>query len=196
MNLATAFLHLVEAAALGRIGETYDALAAEITSHLGHGGQAISFQRLADLRYGGQAFELTVALPEGTLDDALLGALAERFEAEHERRYGHRFAGAYPVEIVNLRLVGTIPTEAVVTVNATGGGADEYTREVYFGPNFGPPVETAIVGRETIDETPRPGPVIVEEFDSTTVVPPDCTIARDSHDNLVITLEAAKRGKG
>ncbi len=57
-----------------------------------------NFTRFADCRYAGQSFELTVAADE---------TVRERFEAEHERRYGYR-ASARPVEIVALRLVATI----------------------------------------------------------------------------------------
>jgi N-methylhydantoinase A len=57
--------------------------------------------RLADVRYQGQSFELTV-------DAGDLDGLAGRFHAEHERRYGHRMDDE-PLELVNLRLVATVP---------------------------------------------------------------------------------------
>jgi N-methylhydantoinase A len=57
--------------------------------------------RSADARYQGQSFELTV-------DAGDLEGLAGRFHAEHERRYGYRMEDE-PVELVNLRLVATVP---------------------------------------------------------------------------------------
>ena len=48
------------------------------------------WQRTADLRYGGQSWEIEVELPGGPIDRRLLAALRERFEAEHERLYGVR----------------------------------------------------------------------------------------------------------
>ena len=57
--------------------------------------------RLADLRYQGQSFELTVEAEE-------LHELAARFHDEHERRYGYRMEDEV-VELVNLRLVATVP---------------------------------------------------------------------------------------
>lgn len=56
------------------------------------------FARFADCRYAGQSFELTVPADS---------SVRERFETEHERRYGYR-ASARPVEIVALRLVATV----------------------------------------------------------------------------------------
>jgi N-methylhydantoinase A len=57
--------------------------------------------RSADARYQGQSFELTVGAED-------LAGLAGRFHAEHERRYGYRIDDE-PVELVNLRLVATVP---------------------------------------------------------------------------------------
>jgi N-methylhydantoinase A len=59
--------------------------------------------RLADLRYQGQSFELTVEAED-------LEGIAARFHAAHERRYGYRMEDEV-VELVNLRLVATVPRE-------------------------------------------------------------------------------------
>ena len=192
LNLSRAFMHMVDELPLDRAEAEYDVLAAAIARHMDRPQASIEFERQADMRYRGQAFELTVPLPEGDLDTGLLAELAERFEAEHERRYGHRFAGEYPVEVVNLRLVGRVPEEQapVMPALAAGGGAAG-SRQVYFGPRFGPPLATPVIGRADVDEAPRQGPLIVEEYDCTTVVPPDCTVRRDSHANLIVGLPPA-----
>jgi N-methylhydantoinase A len=63
----------------------------------------LGLARLADLRYLGQSFELTVEAED-------LGELTARFHAEHERRYGYRMEDEV-VELVNLRLVATVPRD-------------------------------------------------------------------------------------
>jgi len=63
----------------------------------------LNLARLADLRYQGQSFELTV-------DAEDLEELPARFSAEHERRYGYRMEDEV-VELVNLRLVATVPRD-------------------------------------------------------------------------------------
>jgi N-methylhydantoinase A len=65
------------------------------------GDARLTVTRLADARYQGQSFELTV----GAEDQE---GLAGRFNAEHERRYGYRMEDE-TVELVNLRLVATVP---------------------------------------------------------------------------------------
>ena len=52
-----------------------------------------------------------------------------------------------------------------------------------------PPVATPVVARAAIAREPAPGPLIVEEYDSTVVVPPGATVSRDAFGNLVLTLE-------
>ncbi|HEV8425093.1 MAG TPA: hydantoinase/oxoprolinase family protein [Actinomycetes bacterium] len=63
----------------------------------------LTLARLADVRYQGQSFELTVSA-EG------LEGLAGRFHVEHQRRYGHRMEDEV-VELVNLRLIATVPRD-------------------------------------------------------------------------------------
>ena len=63
---------------------------------------AMKFLPAADLRYRGQAFELTLPLPDRRITEGDLGELRERFHREHARRYGYSVPEE-PVELVNLR---------------------------------------------------------------------------------------------
>src|SRR5262249_46706791 len=80
-----------------RLTRAWDALAERARADLA--GDAV-LEQLADLRYQGQSYELTVA-------GQTPAALAAAFHRAHERRYGHREDGE-PVEIVNVRLVATL----------------------------------------------------------------------------------------
>ncbi len=59
-------------------------------------------------------------------------------------------------------------------------------RPVYFGPQAGL-LETRLLRRDALSATPTPGPLIVEEYDSTVVVPPGWQAARDDRDNIILT---------
>ena len=195
MNLARAFMHRTDGLPTADAERAFAGMEDEIAARLGYPRGDIRFQRQADLRYVGQAFDLTVPLPDGPLE-AAAPALGQRFEAEHERRYGHAFAGAYPVETVNLRVVGTVPTAGARRIatdggrGARGGRGAEVRRRANFGPRFGV-VETPIMTRAGLAADPRPGPLIVEEYDGTTVVPPDCAARLDDHGNIVIDVAGA-----
>ena len=148
----------------------------------------IRFQRFADLRFQGQAYELTVAFEDDTLDEAALSDIAARFERQHLARYGHAFSGEFPVELVNLRLVGTREVETSGSIRYQAGEPSKNTtRKAYFGPCAGSHL-TPVITRSVLSETPRQGPLIIEEYEGTAVVPPDCTAQLDKLGNIIITL--------
>ena len=60
-------------------------------------------------------------------------------------------------------------------------------RDAYFGPEAGL-LPTPVLARADLTAAPRPGPLIVEEYDATTVVPPGCAARRDEWDNIVIEV--------
>ncbi len=65
----------------------------------------VSFQRIGDLRYVGQGYELKIAFPAGEITPEGLAETFEAFHRTHAAEYGHAFP-ASPIEIVNLRVSG------------------------------------------------------------------------------------------
>ena len=218
MNETVPFLHLAADAPLNEAERRYAALAEHIAAIVGGPREDIRFSPQADVRFAGQAYELTVPFGEewngdagadrgdgrepaepvrAGLDARAVAALCERFEAEHLARYGHAFSGEFPVEIVNLRLVGTRRPAGLVEPApfdaATRAGPDT-RREVYFGPAAGL-VDTPVIGRGRLGPEPRSGPFVIEEYEGTCVVPPDCTARLDRLGNVIIELPAAARAR-
>jgi N-methylhydantoinase A len=94
------FLAALEQADPAEVEAAFAALERQAAAQLG-GERRRTVSRSADARYQGQSFELTVGAED-------LAGLAGRFHAEHQRRYGYRMDDE-PVELVNLRLVATVP---------------------------------------------------------------------------------------
>ena len=65
--------------------------------------------------------------------------------------------------------------------------SDEAVRDAYFGPLQGI-LSTPVVGRGSLTSDSRDGPIIIEEYDATTVVPPGCTVEIDAENNMVIKV--------
>ena len=142
----------------------------------------MSFVRKIDLRYVGKSFELTIQA-----GDDLLG----RVPAEHDRTYGFA-APEEPVEVVSLRLtsVGAIAKPPARPLEAGGTAEPKEHRPVYFAESSGY-VDCPIYDRYTLPAGATfPGPAVVEEFDSTTVVHPGFTVRVDDVGNLVIERES------
>jgi N-methylhydantoinase A len=143
----------------------------------------VELVRTIDVHYAGQSFELPLTI-ERPVDAAVIAAIDARFAAEHERTYGHR-AEDDPVEVVHIRVHGRVPLEPVLRRAQVSSVASESARAAFFGPQYGT-LQTRVIQRGNVVATRRPGPVIVEEYDATTVVPPGWSVRRDAHDNLVI----------
>jgi N-methylhydantoinase A len=147
-------------------------------------------RRAAALHYKGQSFELVVPAPAGAIDKEFLDRLADAFGAEHERVYGHRAGPEEPVELVSIQVVaasgadsGGVPERVVPSRPEPEPGPP---RQVFFGQEQGW-VETPILRRSDL-EGGRAGPLIVEEYDATCVVPPGAKASLDGGGNIVIQL--------
>jgi N-methylhydantoinase A len=142
----------------------------------------------ADMRYVGQAYELEVPVAAPFEPDqipAILGA----FHAVHERVYGYART-QQPAEFVNFRAVHTypLPRPALRPAARAGGAAAEARlgeRSAYFLPDGF--VATSVYDRVRLPLGARvPGPAIVEQADTTTVIPPGHAAAVDPSGNLRI----------
>ena len=144
----------------------------------GFAGEEIVIERVAEMRYAGQAHELAIPVAGG-LDPA---GLADAFNDRYEQAYGHCNRDE-AIEIVNLRLAAFVP---VPQLRLRARQADDTgavgERAVWFRDGF---TATAIYERHRIPVGDwLPGPAVVEESGSTTVVFSDWRMQRDEHDNL------------
>jgi N-methylhydantoinase A len=146
--------------------------------------------RAADLRYGRQAYELTVPVASGPITDATLARLGADFHARHRMTYGHANPGE-PVQLVNLRVsaLGKLAGLTLTRRRAAAGGPPEATsRPVYFRETG--LVACDVVMRESLAPgLGREGPLVVEAADTTIVVPPGWRLRVD--DRGFVLLEAA-----
>ncbi len=177
------------------VGAILDGLEAEARARLVKDGFAhdrIELTRRAALHYQGQSFELEAPVPAGVIDRQALALIAEAFAAEHEKTYGHRAGAEEPVELVTLRVVGRgVPEEpraalAAKAAPVPGVVIAQPARPAYFGPQHGWR-QTPVFNRADLAE-PRHGPCIVEEYDSTCVVPPCARASLDRFGDIEIDL--------
>jgi len=137
-------------------------------------------ERQFDLRYRGQAHELTIPIPDG----AGQRDVVELFETLFEHEYGRRDRNR-GVQLVNVRVVGRIAIDAPVwPAPVDGAGCPSGERTVVVGGQlYVSPVwaREALAGGTEIE-----GPAIVEEMSSTTLIPPGWKLRRGKVGELVI----------
>ena len=174
------------------LGEVYGALAARAAAALDAQGFARAdhrYERSADLRYFGQAFEVRVPVPDGALEASNADAVAASFHAAHRALYGYDFATdpEQRVEWVNLRVAGIGPIRRpepsrgpVSERPAEPGGR----RPVHFDADA---VDAAIFQRAALGAGQVvPGPAVIEEFSSTVPIHPGFAARVDEFGNLVM----------
>ena len=142
-----------------------------------------SWSRTADLRYRGQAYELTVNA-NARPDDDLANFIIERFHIEHERTYGRR-ASDEPVDLVTIRSTYRINSDRIVPKSVNETEDKKQPRNAYFGKQHGWML-TPVIGRGELTSSVTQGPLIIEEYDSTTLVPPDTSVRVDKTGNIVM----------
>jgi N-methylhydantoinase A len=114
-------------------------------------------------------------------------AIAEAFGKEHERTYGHKAEGD-PIQLVNLRLTARVrrPGTRVGPRLVPVAPGPRGERAAYFGPAYGV-IRTPVIGRFDLDAHAQAGPLLIDEYDATTLVPPGCSARLDSHANIIVT---------
>jgi len=190
-HAAKTVLTLTNDADLAVIQSALDAMHKELVARLaseGYAENSITIATFADLRYRGQSTEITVPIASA-LTEAELRAAEARFETEFERTYGHRGHNK-EFELVTCRMIASVIRHAehaaAWAVEPAVGGA-QAQRLAYFGPRYGA-LQTPVVDRAGLCAHARPGPLIVQEYDTSVIVPPDCTIALDAHNNIALNI--------
>jgi N-methylhydantoinase A len=118
--------------------------------------------------------------------------MVELFHAEHEHTYGYRRPNE-SITVVNLRLKAIAPTQSLIfkelaesfhAFAAQKKSSDE-VRAAYFGSALGEQ-PTRILSREALARRTTHGPIVLEEFDTTVVVPPGWAASLDGLGNIIL----------
>jgi N-methylhydantoinase A len=154
--------------------------------------EAVS-ERSVYMRYVGQSYQLPV--PAHPIDSSMeLTQLISNFHEIHRMNYGYARPEA-PVETVDFRLTLIVPIARsemppALEARRTGALADAQVaeRDVWF-KSSPKAVRTPVYNRDLLPvDRPLRGPMIIEQMDSTTTVPPEVGVAVDESGNIRITL--------
>jgi len=150
----------------------------------------IALQPFLDLRYAGQGYELTVPSSMPPLKAADLDLIRRRFDAQHEQAHGHK-AESEPVELVSLRLISTgiVPQAKLSPATPTGRKVEAALtgeRKIFFGKEHGL-LDCRIYSRHLLEPGHKiPGPAVIEQMDTTTVIHPEQMASVDNYLNLIV----------
>ena len=166
----------------------------------GLAAEKIELRRSVDVKYYQQTSYLNIAVDDGKVDQEAVDSLVQQFLARHEEEFGYSVGLEYTsVEFVNARMtaLGPAPVGELRRFEESGDAADAVveTRKVHFAEADGW-VDTEIYQRERLlAGATFDGPAIIQEVDSTTVVPPGAVVVVDEYRNLVIDTRGITRAK-
>ena len=182
-----------------RMQEIYQEIREESLSkieELGFKKEEIVLQYEIDMRYVGQAHEVSLEVPneiiESKLDTKSIGKLEEMFHERHQCLFGHSSCDAH-VEFITLSVSALAPTAKSRMFEIEKGSlnpdqARKKVRRVYFKEFSGyadcPTFERSLLKANNVII----GPAIVEQMDSTTVIPPKQTARVDNFGNIIIDI--------
>jgi N-methylhydantoinase A len=167
-----------------------EAEARDLLVEAGAAPEEIEMKRSADMRYVGQGFEVSVPVPDGVLTDERLPDIKDYFFKTYRELF-ERTITDVPVESMSWRLAATAP---IPNVELNFGGQPtaqvdprKGERQVYF-PETGYAPCTVYSRYSLKPGMELPGPAVIEERESTTVVGPDARISVDQYLNLVLEI--------
>ncbi|MFL6796563.1 MAG: hydantoinase/oxoprolinase family protein [Xanthobacteraceae bacterium] len=170
----------------------------EVRARADLGGEGLDqpamIERSLDLRYTGQGYELPVAIGNGPISEHDLAGAAARFHSEHKALHGHS-APDQPVELMSYRVRARVPVpkfefSPVRDESGPAGQGPIKTAQIRLAD--GSSVQVPIYARDNL----RPGdelagPLIVQQLDATTLLPPGWTARVDRYRNLILEARGA-----
>ena len=149
----------------------------------------IIYKPAADMRYVGQGFEIPVPMPSLAPGQDDVAAIAENFLVAYRERFGRALDGLQ-IEALTWRLAASAPGRDIAMEGAQQAEAGEAQRGIrrtlFEGHGW---CDCAVYDRYRLAPgTAFAGPALVEERESTCVIPPGAQVSVDKHRNLVIEL--------
>jgi N-methylhydantoinase A len=177
------------------VNSRFAALEQEGRAYLAAAGisDRVTARASADMRYLSQRYEVNVALPSGRLTPGLLDDLHEAFYAAYRQQYGREIREV-PVETVSWRLTVSGPRPQLEVTwptqnGAVGTSAEKGRRPVVFAGSDDQ-VNCPVYERSLLAVgTSIVGPAIIEDQESTSVVPPGANVKVDDMRMLVVVLK-------
>ena len=154
----------------------------------GVSGRMIHFERFLDLRYSGQGYELSIPIPRKALDRQLLSGTVKMFHKAHFSRYGYS-DNESPVELVNLRLNcrGKQVNPTFEPFEVSKNLPAKISRPVGFIEGRAKECPVYDRGSLGVGFMAR-GPAVLEDYDSTLIIPPRCRYIVDTYGSVIVTV--------
>jgi N-methylhydantoinase A len=178
---------------------TFDDLEARSIAEVLQAGidaELIRIERAVDIRRRSQSHDLAVSVPNGTLTADSLSAITTRYHEEYLRSFGIRRETPLVVQACRVRIVGEVAKPPLAADFGTDRGTGLKGERPVFFRERGDFATTPVYERAQLTQGESgAGPAIIEEKESTTVVPPTWSWHVDGFGNLRLTRHVGSRSR-
>lgn len=173
---------------LSEIRNTIETLTAKAREYLESLGitSDLSFDRILEMRYVGQAFEVSVKLEAVEAQDFSIDLLEKLFSAAHHQIFEFSKPQGDPIEIISFRVGAKAKTITRPTVKLKKPNDDFIGQTKAKIVERGASLEALILNRRDIGERQIDGAVLIQDNSSTVYVPPGWRISSDSRNNIIL----------
>ncbi len=183
----------VSEASMDAIRDTVEALQAEARDYLAGLGieAAADFDRVLEMRYLGQAFEVPVSLSGMDLDRLQAEELARLFGEAHRRVFEFAKPHGDPVEVVSFRVGVRAPPPPMPSMGRAPANGRAAPRSAALTER-GEALEAGLLARAELGPDAVAGPLLIDDGSATVYAPPGWTAAADGHGNAILRKGARR----
>ena len=183
----------VSEASMDAIRDTVEALQAEARNYLAGLGieAAADFDRVLEMRYLGQAFEVPVSLSGMDLDRLQAEELARLFGEAHRRVFEFAKPHGDPVEVVSFRVGVRAPPPPMPSMGRAPANGRAAPRSAAMTER-GEALEAGLLARAELGPDAVAGPLLIDDGSATVYAPPGWTAAADGHGNAILRKGARR----
>ena len=149
----------------------------------------IEYDKVLEMRYVGQAFEVSVDIKNENINELTTARLSQLFADAHHQVFEFSKADGDPVEIISFRIGAKVSPEALFAnetrlpfVNTPGCQQVKMIER-------GKELTADLKERAELTSEPINGPVLVQDTNSTIFVPEEWKVSKDTKDNVILVRE-------
>jgi N-methylhydantoinase A len=174
---------------IGAIKNTIEQLERETADYLRSLNihENLDYDKVLEMRYVGQAFEVSVDIKNVNPSEITVKSLSELFAKAHHRIFEFSKADGDPIEIISFRIGAKASPDKISkrrmktmfsnTIQSNKTKIIERGKELLID----------MLGRQDLNSKPRQGPVLIHDVNSTVYTPPEWSALKDPEDNIILT---------
>ena len=146
----------------------------------------IAYDKVLEMRYVGQAFEVSVDIKKEDIEKLTAQRLSELFAKAHHQIFEFSKIEGDPVEIISFRVGAQISPETLSTNEVGGTCSSTLGSKRIKITERGKQLTADVKERANLSSESVNGPMLIQDVNSTIFVPQEWKVSKDAHDNIIL----------